>query len=257
MHFAPSSIEAGLVYSRWLQSNEFNKRLHAMAPSLPRNRSAVLLDDYGKRVYEMALKQVKENQRGGGILLKSGEPLAVSKFLRELKASQVRQPTSSVQRTGTKHATLQLHAVSKFLSNGKRTIRGIANSGLLDRVGDVVDPMGGSWTLPLPLLWQHKHDQPIGLVRAIDARSDGLHITAELASGIGKADEAWAMIEAGLVESYSVGFQATEWKPLPGGGKRFTAWSLHEISVVTIPADPSAKIRRNAGGAVRITRSSP
>ncbi len=257
MHLAPSSIEAGLLYCRWLESNEFNKRLRVMAPSLPPARPTVFLNDQGKRAYDMALRHVSESRREGGVLLKSGEPAEVRQFLLGLKASQGRQPTSSTSRTGTKHATLQLHAVSKFLSNGKRTIRGIANSGLLDRVGDVVDPMGGSWTLPLPLLWQHKHDQPIGWVRAIDARSDGLHITAELASGIGKADEAWAMIEVGLVESYSVGFQATEWKPLPGGGKRFTAWSLHEISVVTIPADPSAKIRRNTGGAVRITRSNP
>ena len=135
-------------------------------------------------------------------------------------------------------------------------IRGVANSGLTDRVGDIVEPNGGRWELPVPLLWQHKHDQPIGWVRDIDARSDGLHITAELAEGLGKADEAWKMIEAGLVDSYSIGFQADDWKPLPSGGKRFTSWTLLEISVVTIPADPSAKIRRSTSGIPLIRASS-
>ena len=132
---------------------------------------------------------------------------------------------------------------------GKRLFKGIASTPSTDRAGDIVEPKGGRWTLPVPLLWQHKHDQPIGWVRTIEAKSDGLWISAELAEGIGKADEAWRMIEAGLVDSYSIGFRADDWDPLPGGGMRFTSWSLLEVSIVTVPCDPNAKISRLASTA--------
>lgn len=243
-----SSIDAGLGYCRWLESKAFCSLLKAIAPSAPRHHPPVLRNNNsGKRVYEMVAKHISSPSRGG-ILLQSGEIKAVRNFLYDLKDSAPRGGAAT-SRSPIKHAKLQLNSISKFMSGGKRTIRGVANSGLTDRVGDVVEPKGGRWSLPVPLLWQHKHDQPIGWVREIDARSDGLWITAELATGIGKADEAWAMIEAGLVDSYSIGFQSTDWSPLPGGGKRFTSWDLLEISVVTIPADAAAKIRRSASNA--------
>lgn len=254
LQLSKDDIEAGLAYCRWLHMKRFTDWLNSATPSLPKRRPPVLLNDHGKRVYERARKQIPSTQNGG-ILTLDGECKAVVKLLSELKGSR-NSRAGAPRSTGVKHATLQLNAVSKFLSGGKRMIRGVANSGLTDRVGDIVEPNGGRWELPVPLLWQHKHDQPIGWVRDIDARSDGLHITAELAEGLGKADEAWKMIEAGLVDSYSIGFQADDWKPLPSGGKRFTSWTLLEISVVTIPADPSAKIRRSTSGIPLIRASS-
>lgn len=255
MHLDQSSIDAGLGYCRWLHSSHTNEVLHRMAPAIPKRCAGVLVSDRGKQVYQAVAKQLADQRTGSSVLLRDGEIRAVQKFLLDLKD---RKPTTA-PRSGVKHATLQLSSITKFMGGGKRTIRGLANSGLIDRVGDIVEPKGGRWTLPVPLLWQHKHDQPIGWVRAIDARSDGLWITAELAEGIGKSDEAWKMIEAGLVDSYSIGFQADDWTPLPGGGKRFTSWSLHEVSVVTIPADPVAKIRRGApsghGAGIRLLGS--
>lgn len=136
---------------------------------------------------------------------------------------------------------LRLSSVQKYLSSGKRTIRGIASLPTVDRVGDVVDPRGGSWSLPLPLLWQHKHDTPIGWVREATATAQGVTIVAELAEGIEQADQTWKMIESGLVDSFSIGFKAEDWEPIPTG-LRFTKWTLYEVSVVTIPACPGAKI---------------
>lgn len=113
----------------------------------------------------MALKQVKTELRGGA-LLKQGEIQAVRKFLCDLKDGK-RTATTAGASGAVKHAKLQLSSITKLMGGGKRTIRGLANSGLTDRIGDIVEPKGGRWTLPLPLLWQHKHDQPIGWVRAI------------------------------------------------------------------------------------------
>lgn len=240
MHLTEPSINAGLGYCGWLRSKSFCAALAKMTPSLPKRNPPVLLGDQGKRVYDLVARYINSD---GVLRTIAGECEAVRKYLHTLKAHKSRTPTPN-QKPSLARAKLQLTTVTKFLSGGKRTIRGLANSGLTDRVGDIVEPKGGRWKLPVPLLWQHKHDQPIGWVREIEARHDGLWITAELATGIGKADESWRMIEAGLVDSYSIGFQADEWEPLPGGGKRFKSWSLLEISVVTIPADPAAKIRR-------------
>lgn len=251
IHLTKDGIEAGLAYCRWLHMKQFRKWLDSACPSLPKHTNPVLLNDFGQRIYYQVARELAAQT--GTIFIGDGERAAVVKYLCRAKDGHP-QPGAIRPATGIKHATLQLNAVTKFMSGGKRTIRGVANSGLVDRVGDVVDPMGGRWTLPVPLLWQHKHDQPIGWVRSIEPKRDGLWITAELAEGIGKADQAWKMIEAGLVDSYSIGFQATEWKPLSGGGKRFTAWSLHEISVVTIPCDPAAKIRRSATAALSAIR---
>jgi HK97 family phage prohead protease len=205
----------------------------------------------GEDVYKRLLPIVRGHaQLKGAVLLDEGETKAVVQYLAKLK---------DAKSGGAVNLTVGLSRVQKFVSNGKRTIRGLANSGQLDRVGDIVDPKGGSWTLPVPLLWQHQHDQPIGWVRSIDARNDGLWITAELAEGIGKSDEAWRAIEAGLVDSYSIGFKAYDWEPLSHGGKRFTSWTLLEISVVTVPADPAAKIRRGVSSidrAIQVAKGS-
>jgi HK97 family phage prohead protease len=157
----------------------------------------------------------------------------------------------------TKRLELALSSVHKFVSAGTRRVRGFASTDAVDRVGDVVEPTGGKWKVPLPLLWQHKHDMPIGWVRSVEVRARGLWIEAELAEGLGKADEAWQMVEAGLVTGFSIGFIAQKSEPLPTGGKRFTQWEMHEVSCVTIPANPDASIRRNLPGIPLVTPGIP
>jgi HK97 family phage prohead protease len=240
-HLTEDSISAGLGYCHWLRSKQFADRLTRLAPSARAKRTPVtLLSGDGEYVYRLVANYLRKSV--GATWIGTGECEAVRRYLHDLKQKAPRRANHEGSH-GRKE--LQLASVTKFVSGGKRMLRGLANSGLTDRVGDVVEPKGGKWTLPLPLLWQHKHDQPIGWVRSVEAKADGLWITAEIAEGIGKADEAWRMIEAGLVDSYSVGFQAHDWEPLPTGGKRFTSWSLLEVSVVTVPADARAKIRRN------------
>ncbi|MBH2010056.1 MAG: HK97 family phage prohead protease [Xanthomonadaceae bacterium] len=146
-----------------------------------------------------------------------------------------------------KRLDLNLSGVTKFVSAGQRRLRGYASTDDLDRQGDVVVPSGGQWTLPVALLWQHKHDMPIGWVRAIEVRGSGLWIEAEVAQGMGQADEAWRMVEADLVTGYSLGFRPIKGEPLKGRGLRYTQWELLEVSVVTVPANPGAKIQRGMG----------
>ncbi|HET7375741.1 MAG TPA: hypothetical protein VFK30_03475, partial [Anaerolineae bacterium] len=50
----------------------------------------------------------------------------------------------------------------KSFNEDERIIEGVATTPTPDRVDDIVDPMGAKFNLPMPLLWQHRHDQPIG-----------------------------------------------------------------------------------------------
>jgi len=142
------------------------------------------------------------------------------------------------------HLAVKMQRLEKFVGNGTRTIRGLASTPNVDRHGDVVVPGGGDWNLPLPLLWQHRHDEPIGWVKEAKVTPDGLRIVAELAEGLGRADEAWDMIEAKLVDSFSIGFIGIKGSPIPTGTK-WEKWELIETSIVTIPSNRESKIGKS------------
>ncbi len=134
----------------------------------------------------------------------------------------------------------------KSFDDELRIIEGVASTPTPDRMGDVVDPKGVSFKTPLPLLWQHKADQPIGHV--IDARvtSEGIAIKAQIAKGVlPRIDEAWALIKSGLVRGLSIGFRATKDPEQIKGtlGLKFTGWEWLELSAVTIPANAEASIQ--------------
>lgn len=145
-----------------------------------------------------------------------------------------------------KRMDLELTGVTKFVASGKRRIRGLASTDTLDRQGDIVDPRGGTWSLPVPLLFGHDHSVPVGWVRSVEVRGNGLWIEAEFAEGVGRADEIWSMVDKGLISTYSIGFRPITTEPLRSGGLKFAAWELLEISVVVVPANPDARIQRNA-----------
>jgi len=52
----------------------------------------------------------------------------------------------------------------KQVDEDARQITGMAKTPTADRMNDVVEPMGAQFTLPIPLLWQHRSDEPIGHV---------------------------------------------------------------------------------------------
>lgn len=135
----------------------------------------------------------------------------------------------------------------KSVDDDQRVITGIATTPEPDRMGDVVEPDGAKFTLPIPLLWQHRSDQPIGQVIAAKVTKAGIEIKAQIARAglLSRIDESWALMKEGLVKGLSIGFRATEDpEPIKGSwGVRFHAWELLELSVVTIAANASASIQ--------------
>lgn len=129
-----------------------------------------------------------------------------------------------------------------------RIFEGTASTSRIDRVGDVLEPLGAEWELPVPLLLDHDSTQQVGKVKLLRAGQRGIRFTAEVsridADGRAKelTDFAWQLVRSGLRGAVSVGFRGLDSEPLRNGGRRFTKWELLELSLVSIPAQPDAKI---------------
>lgn len=128
------------------------------------------------------------------------------------------------------------------------TIRGIASTPTTDRMGDVVEPMGAKFKTPMPLLWQHNHEQPVGNVTFAQPTPKGIPFEAVLPiikeSGRLKdrVDEAIQSLKYQLVAAVSIGFTSVEGQVerLKSGGLRVKEWNWHELSLVTVPANSEA-----------------
>jgi HK97 family phage prohead protease len=136
----------------------------------------------------------------------------------------------------------------KSVDEDRRVIRGIATTPTVDRVGDIIDPMGVKFQNPLAFLWQHQHDKPIGTVKFDKPTEKGITFEAEIAKTDepgtlkDRLDEAWQSIKAGLVRAVSIGFRPIEYSFMDNGGIRYSETEVFELSAVTIPANSDALI---------------
>ncbi|MCY1484063.1 phage major capsid protein, HK97 family [compost metagenome] len=136
----------------------------------------------------------------------------------------------------------------KALDDGQRVITGVATTPTPDRVGDIVEPLGVEFKNPLPLLWQHDHDKPVGTVKFDKPTAKGITFTAQLADVQEEGrlkeriDEAWQSLKAGLVRGVSIGFRPIEYSWMDDGGIRFLQSEVFELSLVTIPCNVDATI---------------
>lgn len=137
----------------------------------------------------------------------------------------------------------------KAVDEEQRIIRGVATTPEPDRMGDIVEPLGVKFKNPMPLLWQHKADKPVGTVTFEKPTKGGIKFEARIAS-IDEAgtlkerlDEAWQSVKLGLVKAVSIGFRALEYSFMEDGGVHFLESEVMELSLVTIPANASATIQ--------------
>lgn len=145
------------------------------------------------------------------------------------------------------YSVLKVKAVNE--TDDERTITGIASTPTQDRDSDIMDMSGAKFALPIPLLWQHNHNMPIGEVVSATVTDAGIEIVAKIAKidedGTlkGRIDEAWQSIKSGLVKCLSIGFRALEYNYLEDSyGLHIKEWEWYELSAVTVPANPDAVI---------------
>mgnify|MGYP003113820720 CR=1 FL=1 len=137
----------------------------------------------------------------------------------------------------------------KELDREERRISGWASRPEVDRVGDVVEPMGLQPAKgTINLLLDHDHARAVGIVESVTPSSEGVRFTAKIAKitqpGALKSmcDDAWEMVREKLRAAVSIGFRPLDAEPMTTGGMRFKSWQLLELSLVSVPACASATI---------------
>lgn len=120
---------------------------------------------------------------------------------------------------------------------------------LRDSCGDIVAPGAFAASLAqrgasgVKMLWQHRPEEPIGVWTRIAEDARGLEVKGRLDLSVARAREALSLIRAGALDGLSIGFRtlraATDRK---SGARRLIDIDLVEISIVTFPALPQARI---------------
>jgi HK97 family phage prohead protease len=120
--------------------------------------------------------------------------------------------------------------------------------GVVDQGMDVVAPGAFAKTLgkrQVKMLWQHDMAQPIGVWEEVREDERGLFVKGRLLPDVDKGREAIALLKAGAIDSMSIGYRTIEAEAETAGGRgvrKLTEIDLFEISLVTFPMLPDAKV---------------
>lgn len=163
----------------------------------------------------------------------------------------------------TSHVKLDLSALSlspAFALDVKADptgeIEGMASpfGGMPDSYGDIVEP--GAYAASLAshakagtapaMLWAHDQSRPVGRWLEMQERQDGLHVRGRLNLKTQAGQEAYEHVRGGDLDGLSIGYTIA-----PGGAsvdrqgvRTLKAVTLHEVSLVTLPAASTARVRR-------------
>jgi HK97 family phage prohead protease len=92
------------------------------------------------------------------------------------------------------------------------------------------------------MLWQHDPNQPIGTWTEVREDKRGLYVEGKLAKGVAKATEVLELMRSGAIDGLSIGFKTIKAKADTAGIRHIHEADLWEISVVTFPMLPSARV---------------
>ena len=93
------------------------------------------------------------------------------------------------------------------------------------------------------LLFQHDPAQPIGIWKNLREDARGLYAEGQLSIDNSKARDVLALLRSGAIDGLSIGFRASSAnRTAKGGLRRLTKIDLWEISVVTFPMLPGARV---------------
>ena len=136
------------------------------------------------------------------------------------------------------------------LSDGQ-VIEGYASLfGKRDQGNDVV--MGGAYGASLArlaaagrrvkMLWQHDPTQPIGVWDEVREDATGLWVKGRILGVVEKGREAVALLAAGAIDGLSIGYRTVKSERDGKGQRLLTELELWEVSLVTFPMLPEARV---------------
>jgi len=139
---------------------------------------------------------------------------------------------------------LNLTIKSKEPESGVYT--GVAASGAVDRLRERVNLRGlknlDEYLANPILLYNHDPKSPIGVVESVNIKDDEIEVTFRLAS-TPLAQEVKTLIDEGVLRALSIGFISYRQRA-EDGILIHDEWTWVETSVVSIPANPQALIKR-------------
>lgn len=117
-------------------------------------------------------------------------------------------------------------------------------AGSTDRIGDQIEKGAFAGVdLPLPMLFGHDPNDPVGAWETAEETSEGLRLKGRLlVQDVARAREVRALVRSGAVRGVSIGFRMQTSKRRTGGGRTITALELLECSLVAIPMNPGARV---------------
>lgn len=123
-----------------------------------------------------------------------------------------------------------------------------------DRGGDIVGKGAYARSLAsfaqdgrkVKMLWQHDPAQPIGVWDDVTEDGRGLWVKGRILESTQKGREATALIEAGAIDGLSIGYRTVKSTKNDKGQRLLTELELWEVSLVTFPMLPSARVAAKA-----------
>ncbi|MGU3492738.1 HK97 family phage prohead protease [Xanthobacteraceae bacterium A53D] len=114
--------------------------------------------------------------------------------------------------------------------------------------GAFTDTLAKRGSAGVRLLYQHDPAEPIGIWARLTEDAIGLKVEGHLSLDVARGREVANLIAAGALDGLSIGFKAVEARTDPRSRvRRITRIDLWEVSVVTFPMQPGARIRRPDG----------
>ena len=151
----------------------------------------------------------------------------------------------------TTHKFLSGSIVKDGAALGPREIRAVISTSTPDRIGDVVEPLGGdfrNYKTNNIVLASHDRDKVVGtgFPTIVNGRVEALIRFAP--AGISQHADTWCgLVKSGTVNAVSIGFNPIEYELTRStGGTRFKKWELLEISLVAVPANAEAVVVERA-----------
>lgn len=131
--------------------------------------------------------------------------------------------------------------------------------GQKDQGGDVV--LRGAYTASLgrlaaagrsvKMLWQHDPAEPIGVWDEVREDGVGLWVKGRILEDVARGREALALLAAGAIDGLSIGYRTLR-AERDGKGQRLLAeLELWEVSLVTFPMLPEARVQAKSADAWR------
>ncbi len=132
-----------------------------------------------------------------------------------------------------------------------RVIEGYASLfGSVDQGNDVVER--GAYAASLgqiaakggrvKMLWQHDPSEPIGVWDEVREDARGLYVKGRILGDVARGREAVALIDAGAIDGLSIGYRTVRATKDASGRRRLSELDLWEVSVVTFPMLPEARV---------------